>query len=62
VPFLLALALHYLRPLGLPGGVVRLMAGLSGAALIIVGIAVVVLARKELGRRGQPTDPGFSVS
>jgi protein-S-isoprenylcysteine O-methyltransferase Ste14 len=34
----------------------------GGAALIIVGVVLVVLARRELARHGQPTDPGRPTS
>jgi len=58
VPFLVAIALQLLIPLSLPRGLLRLAFILGGAALIIVGVALIVLARRELARRGQPTDPG----
>jgi len=59
IPFLVAIVLQFLRPLSLPGGLARQLFPLGGAALIIIGIAFVVLARRELGRQGQPTDPGL---
>ena len=34
----------------------------GGAALIIVGAAFVILARRELAQHGQPTDPGLPTS
>jgi protein-S-isoprenylcysteine O-methyltransferase Ste14 len=34
----------------------------GGAALIIAGATLVVLARRELAQRGQPTDPGYPTS
>jgi len=49
--------LQSLVPVSLPRGL-RPAFILGGAALIIVGVALVVLARRELARRGQPTDPG----
>ena len=62
IPFLVALGLQFALPLSFPGGLVRLAAILGGAALIITGLAFVVLARRELARRGQPTDPGLPTS
>jgi protein-S-isoprenylcysteine O-methyltransferase Ste14 len=58
IPFLVAIALQFLVPLSLPGGLLRPAFVLGGATLIIVGVALVVLARREFARRGQPTDPG----
>jgi len=58
VPFLVAIALQLLVPASLPRGLVSPAFILGGAALIIVGVALVVLARREFARRGQPTDPG----
>jgi len=58
IPFLVAIALQLLVPLSLPRGLVSPAFILGGAALIIVGVALVVLARREFARRGQPTDPG----
>jgi protein-S-isoprenylcysteine O-methyltransferase Ste14 len=58
IPFLVAIALQLIVPVSLPHGLLRLAFVLGGAALIIVGVALVVLARREFARRGQPTDPG----
>jgi protein-S-isoprenylcysteine O-methyltransferase Ste14 len=58
VPFLVAIGLGFVAPLSWPGGFVRQAAILLGAALIIMGVAFIVAARRELARRGQPTDPG----
>jgi protein-S-isoprenylcysteine O-methyltransferase Ste14 len=59
IPFILAIALQFLLPLSFPDGLARVLFALAGAALIIIGIALVVLARRELRSRGQPTDPGL---
>ena len=58
IPFLVAIALQLIVPLSLPRGLLRPAFILGGAAVIIVGVALIVLARRELARRGQPTDPG----
>jgi len=58
IPFLVAIALEFLHGLSFPEGV-RQVAVPVGAALIVAGLAVGVLARRELARRGQPTNPGL---
>jgi len=58
IPFLVAIALQFLVPLSLPRGLFRLAFILGGAALIIMGVTIIVLARREFARRDQPTDPG----
>jgi protein-S-isoprenylcysteine O-methyltransferase Ste14 len=58
VPLLVAIALQWLVPLSLPRGLFQPAFILGGAALIIVGVALVVLARREFAQRNQPTDPG----
>ena len=61
-PFLAAIALQLAVPLSLPRGPLRPAFLLGGVALILVGAALVILARRELARRGQPTDPGLPTS
>ena len=58
IPFLAAIALHLLVPLALPRGFLTPTIRPAGAALILVGATLVVLARREFARHGQPTDPG----
>ena len=58
IPFLVAIALQFLVPLSLPRGLFRLAFILGGVALIIMGVTIIVLARREFARRDQPTDPG----
>ncbi len=62
LPFLAAIALQLAVPLALPGGFLTPVLIPMGAALIIVGVALVVLARREFAQRGQPTDPGRPTS
>jgi protein-S-isoprenylcysteine O-methyltransferase Ste14 len=62
VPFLLALALQLGVPLSFPRGFLTLVFVLGGAALVVVGTTLVVLARRELAQHGQPTDPGRPTS
>jgi protein-S-isoprenylcysteine O-methyltransferase Ste14 len=62
IPFVAAIALQLALPLSLPRGLPTPVIILGGAALIIVGVALVVLARREFAQRGQPTDPGHPTS
>ena len=59
VPFLVAIGLQWTVPLSLRRGFLTPVSILGGVALIVAGVALVVLARRELGQRGQPTDPGL---
>lgn len=62
IPFLAAIALQLTVPLSLPRGFLTPAIIPGGAALIIVGAALVVLARREFAQCGQPTDPGLPTS
>ena len=58
VPFLVAIALQLAVPLSLPRGPLTPLFILGRVVLTVAGLALVVLARRELARGGQPTDPG----
>ncbi|HEX6290586.1 MAG TPA: isoprenylcysteine carboxylmethyltransferase family protein [Herpetosiphonaceae bacterium] len=62
IPLLVAIALHLMVPLVLPHGVLTRTMMVVGVALILAGATLVVLARRELAQRGQPTDPGLPTS
>lgn len=62
IPFLISLALHFVVPVSLSQGIFRQILIPVGIVLIITGIAVIVLARRELARFHQPTDPGQPTS
>ena len=62
VPFLAGIGLQVVAPVSRPSGLVAFIIILGGAALVVAGLTFVVLARRELARQGQPTDPGFSTS
>ena len=62
IPFLMAIALHLTFPLPLPGWFLAPIILPSGVALIVVGAALVILARRAFARQGQPTDPGRPTS
>jgi protein-S-isoprenylcysteine O-methyltransferase Ste14 len=58
IPFLAGIALHLAVPVVLPRVLPASILSPAGGALFVVGMALVVLARRELARHGQPTDPG----
>lgn len=58
LPLLAAVGLHAAFPFSLPRSLLTPVAVPAGAALIVVGATLAVLARRELARQGQPTDPG----
>ena len=62
IPFLVAIVLQLVAPLSLPHGFLSPVIVPGGAALIITGTTLVVLARRELAQHGQPTDPGLATS
>ncbi len=62
IPFLVAVALQLAVPLAFPRGFLTPAIIPGGAVLIIVGLALIVLARREFAQRGQPTDPGLPTS
>jgi len=62
IPFLAAIVLQLAVPLSLPRGFLTPAIILAGATLIIVGTTLVVLARREFAKHGQPTDPGHPTS
>lgn len=62
IPFLFAVALQLVIPLPLPRGFITPVRIPGGAVLIVVGVGLVVLARREFARYGQPTDPGLPTS
>jgi protein-S-isoprenylcysteine O-methyltransferase Ste14 len=62
IPFLAAIALQLAVPLSLPRAFLTPAIIPGGAALTIVGAALVVLARRNFAEHGQPTDPGRPTS
>jgi len=62
IPFLVAIALQRAAPVPFPSGFLTPARISGGAILIVVGIRLVVLARREFSQYGQPTDPGLPTS
>ncbi len=62
IPFLVAIALQRVKSISLPGEFLMPAIIPTGSFLIVVGVSLVVLARREFARYGQPTDPGLSTS
>jgi protein-S-isoprenylcysteine O-methyltransferase Ste14 len=58
IPLLVGIVLQWAAPLSLPEGILRQILILVGVILFVVGVALIVLARREFARHGQPTDPG----
>jgi protein-S-isoprenylcysteine O-methyltransferase Ste14 len=62
VPFLVGLATQWILPFSLPQGILRQALIPIGIALVITGLGIIVSARREFARYGQPTDPGHPTS
>lgn len=62
IPLLAAIALQLVLPLAFPHGWLTPAIVPCGVALVLIGALVVALARRELARHGQPTDPGRPTS
>ena len=62
IPFLVAIALQLVVPIPLPHGFLTPVLIPGGIILIVVGVSLAVLARREFARYSQPTDPGLPTS
>lgn len=62
IPFLVAIALQLAVPLSLPQGLPTRALIPVGIILLIAGITLVVLARRQFVQYGQHTDPGHPTS
>lgn len=58
IPFLVALIMQWVLSLSFPRGI-GVLTLVLGILLMFVGIVLVILARREFSRYGQPTDPGL---
>jgi len=59
LPFLAGIGLQLIVPVSLPRGFLAPFIVAGGAGLIVAGVTLIVLARRELAQHGQPTDPGL---
>jgi protein-S-isoprenylcysteine O-methyltransferase Ste14 len=62
VPFLISIAIQFTAPFSLQQGILRQALIPAGIVLILIGIGLVVLARREFAYFSQPTDPGHPTS
>jgi protein-S-isoprenylcysteine O-methyltransferase Ste14 len=62
VPFLAGIGLQLAAPVSRPRGVYAFVIVLGGVVLVVLGLTFIALARRELARQGQPTDPGLPTS
>lgn len=62
IPFLVSIGLQRVAPFSLPHGIQRQALLIVGIALIVTGIGLIISARREFARYGQPTDPGQPTS
>ncbi|CAG0973057.1 protein-S-isoprenylcysteine O-methyltransferase [Anaerolineales bacterium] len=62
IPFLISIAIHFVVPFSLPQGILRQVLIPVGIVLILIGICLIVLARREFAYFSQPTDPGHPTS
>jgi len=62
IPFLVAIAWQRVVPIPFPSGFLTPARISGGAILMVVGVSLVVLARREFAQYGQPTDPGLPTS
>jgi protein-S-isoprenylcysteine O-methyltransferase Ste14 len=62
IPLLAAIVLQLALPLSLRLGLLTPILIPCGAALILAGAVLVVLARREFAHHSQPTDPGHPTS
>ncbi len=62
IPFLVAIVLQRIVSISIPREFLMPAIMPTGSFLIVVGVSIAVLARREFARYGQPTDPGLSTS
>ncbi len=62
IPFLIAIALQFSFPLSLPGKAIRALVIAIGVLLIIAGLTLVILTRREFAEHGEHTDPGHATN
>ena len=58
IPFIVGITLHFIFPISLPQGILRQVLIPVGSVIIIIGVGLVILARRQFAYFRQPTDPG----
>lgn len=58
IPYLLGIVMQWVMPFSLQRGDATLVFVFVGIVLVVLGTILVILARREFQRYGQPTDPG----
>lgn len=58
IPLLMGIVAQRIIPLSFLDGMLALLFKFIGAAFLVVGLGLIVLARREFAKFGQPTDPG----
>ena len=62
IPFLISIVLHWIVPFSLLQGIPPQLLIPIGIILIVIGVGLIVSARREFTRYRQPTDPGRPTS
>ncbi len=61
IPFIAAIIIQYFVPLSLPINF-TIIGIIVGVVLFIIGVFIIIFARREFAQNGQPTDPGLPTS
>ncbi len=61
IPFIAAIIIQYFVPLLLPINF-TIIGIIVGVVLFIIGVFLIIFARREFAQNGQPTDPGLPTS
>ncbi len=62
IPLIISIAMHLIIPISIRQGIVRQVLIPVGIVLIIIGVAFIVLARREFALFGQSMGPGHTIS
>ncbi len=62
IPLLISIIIGFIRPLPLVNGLLRWLLLVAGVIIFGLGMGLIIAARRELARHGQPTDPGRPTS
>jgi protein-S-isoprenylcysteine O-methyltransferase Ste14 len=57
IPTLISIILSFLWPLSITDGLLRLVLRILGIILFVAGAGLIIAARRELTRHGQPAEP-----